>query len=48
VAATVASLQKLEEGSLSGAAFWKQCSLDPPELFGEAAKAAGKIAEGKN
>jgi hypothetical protein len=48
VAATTASLQKLEDGSVTGAAFWKQCSLDPPELFSEPTKATGKMAEGKN
>lgn len=48
VAATVASLQKLEDGSLTGSSFWKQCSLDPPELFEDAAKPAGKMPEGKN
>jgi hypothetical protein len=48
VAATVASLQKLEDGSLTGSSFWKQCSLDPPELFEEAAKPAGKMPEAKH
>ena len=47
VAATVTSLQKLEDGSLTGLSFWKQCSLDPPELFEDAAKPAGKMPEGK-
>ena len=48
VAATVASLQKLEDGSLAGLSFWKQCSLDPPELFEEPAKHAARVPEGKN
>jgi hypothetical protein len=48
VAATMASLQKLEDGSLAGPAFWKQCSLDPPELFQDAAKPTARTPEGKN
>ena len=48
VAATMASLQKLEDGSLAGSAFWKQCSLDPPELFQDAAKPTARTPEGKN
>jgi hypothetical protein len=48
VAATMDSLQNLENGSLAGAAFWKQCSLDPPDLFGESPKPAPKSAERKN
>jgi hypothetical protein len=48
VAATMASLQKLEDGNLSGSAFWKQCSLDPPELFDDSTKPAAKSAERKN
>jgi hypothetical protein len=48
IAATVASLQKLEDGSLAGPSFWKQCSLDPPELLVEPAKHVAKIPEGKN
>ncbi len=48
VAATMASLQKLEDGSLPGSAFWKQCSLDPPELFQDAVKPVAKTPEGKN
>jgi len=40
VAATTASLQQLEDGSLAEAAFWKQCSLDPPDLFQDATKAS--------
>lgn len=48
VAATMDSLQHLENGSLAGAAFWKQCSLDPPDLFGESPKSATKSAERKN
>jgi hypothetical protein len=33
IAATMESLKALQDGSLSEAAFWKQCSLDPPESF---------------
>ncbi len=33
IAATMESLKALQDGSLSEAAFWKQCSLDPPEAF---------------
>ena len=47
VAATMASLQKLEDGSLAGSAFWKQCSLDPPELFQDAAKPSRQNSRGK-
>jgi hypothetical protein len=47
VAATMSSLQQLESG-LTGAAFWRQCSLDPPELFEESAKIPTKPAERKN
>jgi hypothetical protein len=46
VAATMDSLQHLENGSLAGAGFWKQCSLDPPDLFAESPKP--KSAERKN
>jgi hypothetical protein len=42
VAATMASIQQLESGSLTGIAFWKQCSLDPPELFGDSTKSSPK------
>jgi hypothetical protein len=42
VAATMASLEQLENGSLTGIAFWKQCSLDPPELFGDPTKSSPK------
>jgi hypothetical protein len=42
VAATMASLQQLENGGLTGAAFWKQCSLDPPDLFGDSPKSSPK------
>lgn len=48
VAATVVSLQKLEDGSLTAASFWKQCSLDPPELFEDAANPAAKMPAGTN
>jgi len=48
VAATMASLQKLEDGNLTGSAFWKQCSLDPPELFEDPTRPAAKTSERKN
>ena len=48
VAATMTSLQKLEDGNLTGSAFWKQCSLDPPELFDDSIKPVAKSAERKN
>jgi hypothetical protein len=47
VAATMSSLQQLENG-LTGAAFWKQCSLDPPELFEDSPKIPAKSGEQKN
>jgi hypothetical protein len=47
VAATMASLQQLESG-LTGTAFWKQCSLDPPELFEDSLKTPGQSMERKN
>ncbi len=33
IAATISSLKQLADGALSETAFWKQCSLDPPESF---------------
>ncbi len=33
IAATLSSLKQMVAGDLSEAAFWKQCSLDPPESF---------------
>jgi hypothetical protein len=33
VAATMASVEELAKGSLSDSAFWRKCSLDPPESF---------------
>jgi hypothetical protein len=33
IAATRASLQQLKSGNVAEPAFWKQCSLDPPEAF---------------
>ncbi len=33
IAATRASLEQLKSGTLAEPAFWKQCSLDPPEAF---------------
>ncbi len=47
VAATMSSLGQLA-GGLAGVAFWKQCSLDPPELFEEAAKIPAKSGGQKN
>jgi hypothetical protein len=38
IAATLSSLKKMVDGALPEAAFWKQCSLDPPESFQESAK----------
>ena len=47
VAATMASLQQLESG-LTGTAFWKQCSLDPPELFEDSPKTPAQSMERKD
>jgi hypothetical protein len=33
IAATIAALKKLVEGSLAPAEFWRLCSLDPPDSF---------------
>ncbi|MGC1627132.1 MAG: hypothetical protein WA735_09735 [Candidatus Acidiferrales bacterium] len=38
IAATLSSLKQLVDGDLPEAAFWKQCSLDPPESFQESVK----------
>lgn len=38
IAATLSSLKQLVGGDLPEAAFWKQCSLDPPESFQDSAK----------
>jgi uncharacterized protein YgiM (DUF1202 family) len=38
IAATLASLKQLADGAISETAFWKQCSLDPPEAFQVLAK----------
>ena len=38
IAATLSSLKQMVDGALPEAAFWKQCSLDPPESFQESAK----------
>jgi hypothetical protein len=48
VAATNASLSQLADGSLGEAAFWKQCLLDPPELFQDAAKTSAKLPVQRN
>ncbi|MGA7223067.1 MAG: SH3 domain-containing protein [Candidatus Acidiferrales bacterium] len=42
IAATLSSLKQMADGDLPEAAFWKQCSLDPPESFQESAKPSGK------
>lgn len=41
IAATLSSLKQMVDGDLPEAAFWKQCSLDPPESFQESAKPSG-------
>jgi hypothetical protein len=33
IAATISSLKQLADGAISASAFWRQCSLDPPESF---------------
>jgi hypothetical protein len=38
IAATIASIKELVDGSLAPAEFWRQCSLDPPESFQDSAK----------
>ena len=38
IASTLSSLKQMVDGALPEAAFWKQCSLDPPESFQESAK----------
>jgi len=38
IAATMDSLKALQDGSISDAAFWQSCSLDPPEAFQASAK----------
>jgi hypothetical protein len=38
IAATISSLKQLADGAISESAFWRQCSLDPPESF----QASGK------
>jgi hypothetical protein len=38
IAATMESLKVLQNGSLSESAFWRRCSLDPPEAFQDSAK----------
>ncbi len=35
IAATMANVKEWQAGTLPDAAFWKQCSLDPPELLQE-------------
>jgi len=38
IAATIAGIKGLADGSLAPAEFWRQCSLDPPESFQDSAK----------
>jgi hypothetical protein len=38
IAATIAGIKGLVDGSLAPAEFWRQCSLDPPESFQDSAK----------
>jgi hypothetical protein len=38
VAVTMESLKALQDGSITDAAFWQACSLDPPEAFQPSAK----------
>ena len=38
ISATVEDLNEFREGKLSEAAFWRRCSLDPPEAFREPEK----------
>ena len=35
ISATLADVKELQAGQISEAAFWKRCSLDPPETFTE-------------
>jgi hypothetical protein len=37
IAATMQDLKALQDGSLSESAFWRRCSLDPPETFQDSA-----------
>jgi Bacterial SH3 domain len=38
IAATIAGIKALVDGSLAPGEFWRQCSLDPPESFQDSAK----------
>jgi hypothetical protein len=38
IGATFPSLKQLADGAITESAFWKQCSLDPPESFQNSAK----------
>lgn len=38
IAATISSVKQLADGAISENAFWRQCSLDPPESFQASAK----------
>jgi hypothetical protein len=38
IAATIEDIHRLKDGRISEAAFWQQCSLDPPEAFQDTGK----------
>jgi hypothetical protein len=38
IAATIANIKTLADGSIAPAEFWRQCSLDPPESFQDSAR----------
>jgi hypothetical protein len=38
IAVTMENLKTLQDGSITDAAFWQACSLDPPEAFQLSAK----------
>ncbi|HEY0702321.1 MAG TPA: hypothetical protein VGD60_06100 [Candidatus Acidoferrales bacterium] len=48
IAATTATLQQLESGALTETVFWKQCSVDPPEVLQDAGKPVARTAQQKN
>ncbi len=41
ISVTLATLKEWQAGNLQEASFWKQCSVDPPELLQEASKTVG-------
>ncbi|MGB2622238.1 MAG: SH3 domain-containing protein [Candidatus Acidiferrum sp.] len=41
ISATLATLKEWQAGNLPETSFWKQCSVDPPELLQEPSKAVG-------